>query len=85
MPPGGTSCANCNNHRDRDDASALAYLHVGGIDPHVRPAAPDRTAEECNVAHAGRQGRRVVAAIISTAFVQTTNSSTRLKPTCSPS
>ena len=40
MPPGYaagcTSCANCNNHRDRDDASALALsIHMYGQSPPI--------------------------------------------------
>ena len=35
-----------DGHRDRDDAPGLAHLHVGRIDPEVRPVALDRPLEE---------------------------------------
>ena len=31
---------------DRDDAAGLADLHVGGVDPQIRPVALDRPVEE---------------------------------------
>jgi hypothetical protein len=39
--------ADRDDHRDRYDAPLLAHLHVGGVDPQIRPVALDRTAEEC--------------------------------------
>ena len=38
--------ADRDDHRDRDDAAILAHLHIGGIDPQIRPVALDRTGEE---------------------------------------
>jgi len=35
-----------DDHRHRDDAPLLAHLHVGGIEPHVRPIAFERAIEE---------------------------------------
>src|SRR3954466_5359112 len=31
-----------------NDAAILAHLHVGGVDPQIRPVALDRTGEEGN-------------------------------------
>lgn len=44
--PAITVDADRDNHRDRDDAALLAHLHVGGVDPQIRPVALDRTGEE---------------------------------------
>ena len=38
--------ADCDDHRDRHDATILAHPHVGGVDPQIRPVAFDRTGEE---------------------------------------
>lgn len=38
--------AHGDDHRDADDASLLPDLHIGGIDPQVRPIAFDGTMEE---------------------------------------
>lgn len=38
--------ADGHNDGDRDDAAVLPDLHVGGIDPQVRPIALDRPVEE---------------------------------------
>ena len=38
--------ADRDDHRDRDDAAVLAHLHVGGVDPEIRPVALDRPVEE---------------------------------------
>src|SRR6201996_7040990 len=38
--------ADRNDHRHRDDASLAAHLHVGGVDPQVRPVALDRAMQE---------------------------------------
>jgi hypothetical protein len=38
--------ADRDDHRDRHDAPLLAHLHVGGVDPQIRPVALDRTGEE---------------------------------------
>jgi len=35
-----------NGNRDRDDATVLADLEVGGVDPQIRPVALDRAVEE---------------------------------------
>jgi hypothetical protein len=35
-----------NDHGDRDDAAVLAHLHVGGVDPRVRPVALDRAGQK---------------------------------------
>jgi hypothetical protein len=35
-----------HDHGDRDDAAGLADLHVGGVDPEVRPVTLDRAGEE---------------------------------------
>jgi hypothetical protein len=32
--------------RHRDDAAGLAHLHVGGVDPQIRPIPLDRPIEE---------------------------------------
>jgi hypothetical protein len=39
--------ADHDDHRDRDDAAILAHLHIGGIDPQMRPVALDWTGEQC--------------------------------------
>ena len=46
LAPAVTVDADRDNHRDRHDAAVLAHLHVGGVDPQIRPVALDRTAEE---------------------------------------
>ena len=38
--------ANRHDDGDRDDAAGLADLHVGGVDPQIRPIALDRPVEE---------------------------------------
>jgi len=38
--------AHRHDDRDRDDAAGLADLHVGGVDPQIRPVALDRPVEE---------------------------------------
>ena len=38
--------ADCDDHRDRHNATILAHPHVGGVDPQIRPVAFDRTGEE---------------------------------------
>ena len=35
-----------DDHGDRDDASGLADLHIGGIEPEIWPVAFQRTIEE---------------------------------------
>ena len=35
-----------HGHRDRDDASGLAHLHVGGVEPQIGPVALQRSIEE---------------------------------------
>jgi hypothetical protein len=35
-----------DGHRHGDDAPLLAHLHVGGVDPQIRPVALDRALEE---------------------------------------
>jgi hypothetical protein len=44
--PAITVDADRDNHRNRHDAAILAHLHVGGVDPQIRPVALDRAAEE---------------------------------------
>jgi hypothetical protein len=41
-------CIDTNRHDDgdRDDAAGLEDLHVGGVDPQIRPVALDRPVEE---------------------------------------
>jgi hypothetical protein len=43
LAPAVTVDANRNNHRDRHDAAILAHLHIGGVDPQIRPVALDRS------------------------------------------
>src|SRR3712207_7613727 len=40
------SHANSNYRRRRDDAAALARLHIGGVDPEVWPLTLERAGEE---------------------------------------
>ena len=35
-----------DDHRDRDDAMVAAHLHVGGVEPDIRPVALQRPVEE---------------------------------------
>src|SRR4029078_2692996 len=38
--------SDCDDHCHRDDAPALAHLHIGRVDPQIRPRALDRAAQE---------------------------------------
>src|SRR6185437_1186775 len=46
LAPAVTVDANRDDHRDRYDAAILAHLHIGGVDPQIRPVALDRAAEK---------------------------------------
>ena len=38
--------ADRDDHRGRDDAVVVARLHIGGVEPDIRPVALDRAVEE---------------------------------------
>ena len=38
--------ADRDDHGDRDDAAVVAHLHVGRVDPQIRPVAFDRAIEK---------------------------------------
>lgn len=42
--------ANGNDYRHRDDPIVLADLHIGGVDPEIRPVPLDRVIEESSYA-----------------------------------
>src|SRR3954454_5123164 len=46
LTPAVTVDTDRDDHRDRYDAAILAHLHVGGVDPQIRPVALDRAAEK---------------------------------------
>lgn len=46
LAPAVTVDADGDDYRNRHDAAILAHLHVGGIDPQIRPIAFDRAGEE---------------------------------------
>lgn len=46
LPPAVGIDAHRDDHGDRDDTPVLPDLHVGGVDPQVRPVALDRPVEE---------------------------------------
>src|SRR4029078_28842 len=38
--------SDCDDHCHRDEAPALAHLHIGRVDPQIRPVALGRAAPE---------------------------------------
>jgi hypothetical protein len=44
-PPAAVD-ADGDDHRRRDDAAVVARLHIGGLDPQIRPVALHRTVEK---------------------------------------
>ena len=47
-----------HGHRDRDDASGLAHLHVGGVEPQIGPVALQRSIEEAALSRSRRTAWR---------------------------